>query len=465
MQGASRDPSTAVGYGQFVAAAYTMYENDPTNLNPPKSADFPAGYDLVSTIQMSDFFGEETTRTFYGFIARSTAPPTTWVVAIRGTESLTEWWDDFHFGFMPFDQVAPGSGRGDVAVGFGTIYETLGLTPAGQQLTAAESRPSASFAADVARVVRGASAQVEAQGAAPVELIATGHSLGAALITLYALDSAVNHALVPAAVYTFASPRVGDATFASCYAANLPLTWRVANSVDIVPYFPPELVGYVHVDTLYGIDSFWSVHFSVGCDHALNTYLHVLEPAQRAAERRLRAAARRRGSAGRSRAGQLTHIVPAGDADFAAMLRGDLVLGGGLRVPPGGVDEPAVLAHVRGIAATLQAQGYTGGQWMVVAGGEVVGLCGFKHAPSPAGQVEIGYGMAAARRGRGHATAAVGALLDVARRDPAVRAVLAQTALDNVASQRVLAKNGFARVGTSHDLEDGELIVWRKALR
>ena len=159
-----------------------------------------------------------------------------------------------------------------------------------------------------------------------------------------------------------------------------------------------------------------------------------------------------------------TEIVEVTDADFAAMLRGDAKLSSGLALPPGGVDESAVLEHVRGIAATLHAQGYTGGHWMVVADGEVVGLCGFKHVPSPAGEVEIGYGMAASRRRRGHATGAVAALLDAARRDPAVRAVIAQTAVDNVASQRVLVKNGFERIGRTHDPDDGELIVWRVTL-
>jgi hypothetical protein len=46
-----------------------------------------------------------------------------------------------------------------------------------------------------------------------------------------------------------------------------------------VPYFPPELVGYVHVQTQYAINSFSSVHFSVACNHSLNTYLHVLDSA------------------------------------------------------------------------------------------------------------------------------------------------------------------------------------------
>jgi len=33
---------------------------------------------------------------FYGFIAVSASEPTSWVLALRGTEDLMEWWDDFH---------------------------------------------------------------------------------------------------------------------------------------------------------------------------------------------------------------------------------------------------------------------------------------------------------------------------------------------------------------------------------
>jgi len=118
------NPATAVDYGQFIVAAYTMYENDPTDLNPSKSSDFPSGFDLAATVQMSDFFGPEEERKFYGFIAVSTSGPTTWVLAIRGTAALIEWWDDFHWGFVPFAPVANG---GQVAEGFLCIYQTLGV--------------------------------------------------------------------------------------------------------------------------------------------------------------------------------------------------------------------------------------------------------------------------------------------------------------------------------------------------
>ncbi len=48
-------------------------------------------------------------------------------------------------------------------------------------------------------------------------------------------------------IYTFGSPRVGNAMFASAYNAAVPDTWRVTNSKDYVPTVP-KLLGYTHVD-------------------------------------------------------------------------------------------------------------------------------------------------------------------------------------------------------------------------
>jgi hypothetical protein len=64
----------------------------------------PAGYTLVRTIQMTDFFGPVQTRVFYGFVAVG-GDPRTAVVALRGTASNTEWWDDLHWDLVPFTQV------------------------------------------------------------------------------------------------------------------------------------------------------------------------------------------------------------------------------------------------------------------------------------------------------------------------------------------------------------------------
>jgi len=152
------------------------------------------------------------------------------------------------------------------------------------------------------------------------------------------------------------------------------------------------------------------------------------------------------------------------DDDFAAMLRGDASVRAGLASPPGGVDEPHVLAHIRQMATNMRRDGYAGGQWMMVANGEVVGLCGFKTPPSASGEVEIGYGVAASRRRRGYASAAVDAIIFAARHDPAIRAIVAVTAGDNQASHRVLERNGFERVGVGVRPAEGGEILWRRRL-
>jgi RimJ/RimL family protein N-acetyltransferase len=150
-------------------------------------------------------------------------------------------------------------------------------------------------------------------------------------------------------------------------------------------------------------------------------------------------------------------LIELTDEDCASML-GAAGVRPGLVQPPGGVDEPAVLVHVRRMAGRLHAANERG-HWMFVVDGEVVGLGGIKAPPSRNGEVEIGYGVAVSRRRRGYATAAIGLMIAALRRDERVSAVVAMTALENVASQRVLAANGFTRTGTQIDPDDGETVI------
>ena len=156
-------------------------------------------------------------------------------------------------------------------------------------------------------------------------------------------------------------------------------------------------------------------------------------------------------------------LIEAGDDHFIWMLAGE-GLCGGLRLPDGGVDHPAVLKYLRRAAADLRDRP-GGGSWLVVDGGEVAGLCGYKRRPTPEGEVEIGYSIVASRRGQGLAAAAVASMLDRAARDPGIARLTAETAVDNIASQRVLEKNGFGRAGRRTDPEDGALILWQRAVR
>ncbi|WP_265587862.1 GNAT family N-acetyltransferase [Sphingomicrobium arenosum] len=76
---------------------------------------------------------------------------------------------------------------------------------------------------------------------------------------------------------------------------------------------------------------------------------------------------------------------------------------------------------------------------------EVIGVVGFGYAPS--GEIELGYWIAEPHWGRGYATEAARAALDVARTLGWAR-IEAAHFLDNPASGRVLEKLGFIPTGT-----------------
>jgi triacylglycerol lipase len=264
------NPATAVTWGPFIQAAYDQFASDPGQVNPAAITNMPAGYTLVRTIQMTDSFGPLQSRVFYGFVAVGGVPNTA-VVALRGTATTTEWWDDFQWDLVPFTQVP---GGGNVAQGFRDIYNTFGVMTPGQQQSAAAS---ATFAADIAQAVtEGPGGEVDPAG---LPLVVTGHSLGGALATLLAADLTANTQLEPQA-WTFASPNVGDAVFAARYGALSTVSWRIYNQADVVPYFPVDIFDhYQPVTTGYAINSLGKAKWNLGCAHALNTYLHLLSPA------------------------------------------------------------------------------------------------------------------------------------------------------------------------------------------
>ena len=156
-------------------------------------------------------------------------------------------------------------------------------------------------------------------------------------------------------------------------------------------------------------------------------------------------------------------LVEALDAHFAWMLGETTAPVFALRLPPDGVDSPEMLRLLRAMTARLRVAGRQG-SWLIVAGDEVVGLCGYKLPPEKDGKVEIGYGIARGRRGLGYASRAVYVMLEQARRDTTISTVTAATAAANIVSQHVLERNGFVRTGTSYDPDEGELIWWQRNL-
>lgn len=276
------DAKAAVLYGQFVQAAYTMYDADPNNLTPAPSADFPAGYRLAAWLHMQDFIVESTGKTFYGFLAQSTADASRFVLAIRGTSNGVEWWDDVvSASKVPFK--VPGCGS--VGRGFARIYDTLELVerPTGMAAaaTAVQSLQSVGgFSRQVSNLVsRHAAASARAAGFGPSASVdIAGHSLGAALATLYTMENARTDQVRNPLLCTFASPYVGDPTFAAAFNALGLTSWRIVNAPDVVPKLPSTLLGFEHVDTLQPYNSIGKAKSSVACWHALATYLSLVDP-------------------------------------------------------------------------------------------------------------------------------------------------------------------------------------------
>ena len=98
------------------------------------------------------------------------------------------------------------------------------------------------------------------------------------------------------------------------------------------------------------------------------------------------------------------------------------------------------------------------GTWYIVAQNRLVGVCGFKGPPNADGEVVIGYSVLEAEQRKGVAVEAARMLVALAFRDPRVNVVVAETLPVLVASQKVLARNGFTHVGGYLDSVEGQIM-------
>ncbi|MCJ8014237.1 lipase family protein [Paenibacillus sp. KQZ6P-2] len=117
-------------------------------------------------------------------------------------------------------------------------------------------------------------------------LYITGHSLGAALATLCAIDIAANTAFCFPILFTYGSPRVGDPAFAKAFTKYVRNSYRSANLFDVVTHAPPTVYKlpkrekkyyYSHVHTL---SSQRFQNGSVGANHVISSYFAALSKLQ-----------------------------------------------------------------------------------------------------------------------------------------------------------------------------------------
>jgi [ribosomal protein S5]-alanine N-acetyltransferase len=132
----------------------------------------------------------------------------------------------------------------------------------------------------------------------------------------------------------------------------------------------------------------------------------------------------------------------------------------GARIAQGALPPPFLMALALSEIARGSDMRWNASRLLCAHGVQIVASGGFKGDPID-GRVEIGYGTAESERGLGHASWMAQALCSEARAQPGVREVLAESAIDNLASEAVLRRTGFEVIFQRADLEDGVLNVWR----
>jgi len=126
-------------------------------------------------------------------------------------------------------------------------------------------------------------------------------------------------------------------------------------------------------------------------------------------------------------------------------------------LPEGGIAPDAVMGLLRGLAASVGSVLDGEVAWLMIVGGEAVGLISITKVADPE-RPEIGFGVAPARQRRGHATAAVVALIELAR--PRFAGFIAESAVDNAGSKAALSRVGFTVHAERVDPEDGPVLCW-----
>ncbi|KAJ9136058.1 hypothetical protein P3X46_033172 [Hevea brasiliensis] len=200
------------------------------------------------------------------------------VVCWRGTVLKIEWFKDFDCTLTSASDIFPNT-KAKVHHGFHGIYATKDSDSTYNKTSAREQVLGA-----VRRLV-----DKYAELNEEVSITVTGHSLGAALATLNAMDIAANgynkpsgsETVYPVTAFVYASPRVGDKAFREVFTGLSDLhLLRLKNNKDIVPDLPvpvPIIFPYEDVGVELYIDTTKSPsikHESIAEAHDLNLYLH-----------------------------------------------------------------------------------------------------------------------------------------------------------------------------------------------
>jgi hypothetical protein len=259
------DLAQSILYAQLVNAAYAIPPQDVTNHAGSLVSAGVASYQIITSIFADDLATDMNpdrgkARVSIGLILQSATGDV--VIAIRGTEGIQEWIHDAEFLMVPTPFLA---GAGHTDDGFTAMYLSMTTTvlidPTCPSVT--KTLPSLAFPRPL------------------TSLTICGHSLGASLATLLALDVAANTPFKNPTVYTYASPRTGGPQFAATYNQVVPNTTRIAGRLDLVPKLPlpplyEHVLGLCEVNSVQLIPPKILVKPDLVCLHILTSYLYLL---------------------------------------------------------------------------------------------------------------------------------------------------------------------------------------------
>ncbi|XP_059295094.1 phospholipase A1-IIbeta-like [Lycium ferocissimum] len=204
------------------------------------------------------------------------------VIAWRGTIQTLEWVDDLEFALV----------KGTKIFGSSWLHFTPLLHHGFYNIYTSED-PKSRFNQTSARdqVLEEVKRLVEEYKHEEVSITVTGHSLGASLATLNAVDIAYNGINksssgkeFPVTAFVFASPKVGELLFQNAVSKLEHLhILRIHNVFDIVPAYPA--IGYFDVGKVIMIDTTKSTYLKhhpldPHTQHNLEGYLHGIDGTQ-----------------------------------------------------------------------------------------------------------------------------------------------------------------------------------------
>jgi hypothetical protein len=207
----------------------------------------------------------------FGFIAKSENKI---YIVFRGTREAAEWFNNFRPVPKPFLPEEELGNLGEVRNGFNLIYtskrEGIDLD------TILRQNIEPKHLTIEKTITQFVDTQLNEQS----EIFVTGHSLGAGLATLAVLHIhklAERKKVKPKSIqlYTFASPRVGDETFASYFDTDAIQSFRIINSEDLIQAVPLPTTEIVDEETFRGMSNTKKARFL-----AFKTFLNAVTSGQ-----------------------------------------------------------------------------------------------------------------------------------------------------------------------------------------